>query len=206
MLVAVGALEVDQPALLPVDGQLIEQSLGGDQDAFARIVEKYQKKIYRVALAIVQNDMDADAVTQDTFIQAYLNLSRFEGRSELETWLTRIAINKARDTIRSRRWLFFASDQDIESGQIPEPADPRPDAESETAARQMMAAIERVVRKLSRQQQTIFRLRHYEDMSCERIAELMQLNPGTVRAHLFRAIRNLRKELKELDPRGTRTK
>jgi RNA polymerase sigma-70 factor (ECF subfamily) len=70
----------------------------------------------------------------------------------------------------------------------------------------MVVAIERVVRKLSRQQQTIFRLRHYEDMSFERIAELLQLNPGTVRAHLFRAIRNLRRELKELEPRGARTK
>ena len=93
--------QIDQSA--PTDRELIERTLAGDGGAFALLVERFQRKIYRVAHAIVRDDMEADTVTQDTFVQAYTHLARFEGRSELETWLTRIAINRSRDALRRRR-------------------------------------------------------------------------------------------------------
>jgi len=76
------------------DRDLIVRTLGGDGAAFGVIVERFQRRIYRVAYAIVRDEVEADTITQDTFIQAYTHLSKFQGRSELETWLTRIAINR----------------------------------------------------------------------------------------------------------------
>ena len=81
-------------------------------------------------VAIVRDEMEADAVTQDTFIQAYLNLAKFEGRSELETWLTRIAINKSRDSLRRRRFIsLFTTNDQGEEAFVMEPIDGRADPE-----------------------------------------------------------------------------
>ena len=182
----------------PTDRELISRTLGGDGGAFAQLVDRFQRKIYRVAYAIVRNDVEADTITQDTFIQAYTHLAKFEGRSEFETWLTRIAINRSRDSLRRRRFVsLFTHDDDDESHPIIEPVDDRPDPEREIMAVQLRAAIERAERKLSSQQKVIFRLRHYEDRSLEEIAQLLGLRSGTVRAHLFRAIHKIRQELAE---------
>lgn len=185
--------QIDQSA--PTDRELIERTLAGDGGAFALLVERFQRKIYRVAYAIVRDDMEADTITQDTFIQAYTHLGRFEGRSELETWLTRIAINRSRDWLRRRRFVsLFARIDDGDEVYL-EPVDDRPGPERELVSRQLRTAIERAERGLSAQQKIIFRLRHYEDRPLEEIADLLGLRSGTVRAHLFRAVHKIRKEL-----------
>ena len=181
----------------PPDRELIARTLGGDGGAFGLLVERFQRKIYRVAYAIVRDEVEADTITQDTFIQAYTHLAKFQGRSEFETWLTRIAINRSRDSLRRRRFLRFFSSSDDEENRAGwvEPVDDRPDPEREIMAHQLRAAIERAERQLSAQQKIIFRLRHYENHSLEEIAELLGLRAGTVRAHLFRAIHKIRKQL-----------
>ena len=183
----------------PSDQELIARTLGGDGAAFGILVERFQRKIYRVAYAIVRDDTEADTITQDTFIQAYTHLARFQGRSELETWLTRIAINRSRDWLRRRKFvsLFSHDDESDDREYVIEPVDDRPDAERQFMAHQLRAAILRAERTLSSQQKIIFRLRHYENHSLEEIAELLGLRSGTVRAHLFRAIHKVRKELAE---------
>jgi len=183
----------------PSDQELIARTLGGDGGAFGILVERFQRKIYRVAYAIVRDDIEADTITQDTFIQAYTHLARFQGRSELETWLTRITINRSRDWLRRRKFvsLFSHDDESDNREYVIEPVDDRPDAERQFMAHQLRAAITRAERTLSSQQKIIFRLRHYENHSLEEIAELLGLRSGTVRAHLFRAIHKVRKELAE---------
>ena len=187
---------MNDPAALPTNRELIDRTLAGDGGAFAILVERFQRKIYRVAFAIVRDEMEADTITQDTFVQAYTNLARFEGRAELETWLTRIAINRSRDTLRRRRFVnIFTMSEDDET--FIEPVDERPNPERELLASQLRIAIQRAERTLSAQQKTIFRLRHYENLSLEEIADHLGLRAGTVRAHLFRAIHKVRKELAE---------
>jgi RNA polymerase sigma-70 factor (ECF subfamily) len=183
----------------PTDQELIARTLGGDGNAFGILVDRFQRKIYRVAYAIVRDDTEADTITQDTFIQAYTHLARFQGRSELETWLTRIAINRSRDWLRRRKFVsLFSHDDDSDDRMyVIEPVDEHPDAERQLMAHQLRAAIVRAERTLSSQQKIIFRLRHYENHSLEEIAELLGLRSGTVRAHLFRAIHKVRKELAE---------
>ena len=183
----------------PSDQELIARTLGGDGAAFGILVERFQRKIYRVAYAIVRDDVEADTITQDTFIQAFTHLAKFQGRSELETWLTRITINRSRDWLRRRKFVsLFSHDDDSEDRvAVIEPVDDRPDAERQVMAHQLRVAILRAERTLSSQQKIIFRLRHYENHSLEEIAELLGLRSGTVRAHLFRAIHKVRKELAE---------
>jgi RNA polymerase sigma-70 factor (ECF subfamily) len=186
----------------PTDQELIARTLGGDGNAYGILVDRFQRKIYRVAFAIVRDDTEADTITQDTFIQAYTHLARFQGRSELETWLTRIAINRSRDWLRRRKFVSLFSHDDESEGNtyVIEPVDDRPDAERQFMSHQIRAAILRAEHTLSSQQKIIFRLRHYENHSLEEIAELLGLRSGTVRAHLFRAIHKVRKELAEWGP------
>jgi RNA polymerase sigma-70 factor, ECF subfamily len=182
----------------PTDRELIDQTLAGDGNAFGMLVERFQRKIFRVAFAIVRDEMEADGVTQDTFIQAFVNLAKFQGRSEFETWLTRIAINKSRDSLRRRRFVsLFTINENDEQEFIIEPVDGRPDPERQLLSTQLRAAIDRAEKSLSAQQKVIFRLRHYENLSLEDIARHLGLRAGTARAHLFRAIRKIRKELEE---------
>jgi RNA polymerase sigma-70 factor (ECF subfamily) len=183
---------------LPEDSELIARTLAGDGNAYAIVVSRYQRKIYRVAFAIVRDDAEADVVTQDTFVQAYTNLAKFEGRAGLETWLTRIAINRSRDTLRRRKFvslLTFRAGDDADEETMLEPVDERPDPERQLLSSQLRVAIRRAEKQLSAQQKVIFRLRHYENLSLEEIADHLGLAAGTVRAHLFRAVHKVRKEL-----------
>lgn len=190
------AFRLSDPSDAPTDRDLIDRTLSGDGAAYGVLVERFQRKIYRVAWAILRDDVEADTVTQDTFVQAYTSLSRFEGRSELETWLTRIAINRSRDSLRRRKFVsLFSSRDDEDEATMIEPVDDRPDPERQILSSQLRVAIQRAERQLSSQQKVIFRLRHYENLSLEDIAEHLGLRAGTVRAHLFRAIHKVRKEL-----------
>ena len=132
----VALFRVSEPDSAPSDADLIVRTLGGDGNAYAVIVERFQRKIFRVAFAIVRDDVEADTITQDTFVQAYTNLAKFQGRSELETWLTRIAINRSRDSLRRRKFvsLFTGDSDDEERTMLYEPIDDRPDPERQFAS------------------------------------------------------------------------
>jgi RNA polymerase sigma-70 factor, ECF subfamily len=188
----------------PTDRELIARTLGGDEAAFALIIDRFQRRLFRVAMAIVRDETEADIITHDSFVQAYTHLARFQGRAELETWLTRIVINRSRDLLRRRKFLsLFTRDEDGGEVMI-EPADEHPDPEREIMSRQLRVAIERAQVRLSAQQKIIFRLRHYEQHSLEDIAEMLGLQAGTVRAHLFRAVHKVRDELAEWMNRSPR--
>ena len=189
------AFRLHDPGDGPTDRELIDRTLAGDGAAYGILVERFQRRIYRVAFAIVRDDVEADTVTQDTFVQAYTHLARFQGRSELETWLTRIAINRSRDALRRRRFLSLFTRDEEDGETMIEPVDDRPDPERQIMSVQLRAAIVRAERQLSPQQKVIFRLRHYESLSLEEIADHLGLRAGTVRAHLFRAIHKVRREL-----------
>jgi len=193
----VSALMTDLPApQTPSDEELISRTLEGDDDAYTRIVERYQRRVFRLARSIVRDDMEADTITQDVFVKAYTRLDRFEGRSGLETWLIRIAINRSRDSLRRRRrWTsLFAPAADGDSIEI-DPPDDRPDPERLLSSSELGRALERAMDDLSPQQRTILALRHFDDMPLEEIATTLGLRSGTVRAHLFRAVHKLRAQL-----------
>ena len=185
------------------DGRLIEQTLAGDDAAFEQLVRRHQKSVYRVAWAILRDDAEADSVTQDTFVQAFMHLRRFEQRSALETWLTRIVVNRARDVLRQRQSLrarFLSWSGEDRDEKFMEPADDRPDAERDVLSGELSRSIDRAVGSLSARQQIIFRLRHDDGRSLEEIASILGLRAGTVRAHLFRALQKLRRDLHDWAP------
>jgi RNA polymerase sigma-70 factor (ECF subfamily) len=82
---------------------LVAQAKAGDQNAFSELVNRYERKIYRLAKNITRNDEDAEDVLQDAFLKAYTHLDNFKGDSKFYTWIVRIAVNEALMRLRKRK-------------------------------------------------------------------------------------------------------
>jgi len=161
-----------------------------------------QRRIYGLCQRFLQDRDEADSATQDVFLKAFQALSKEDAR-ELDDpgrWLTRIAVNTCLDRLRSRKWQFWRrrpSSED-ETAILSMAASPKPEAEDQCFAGEIGVRLNAALNKLSIRQRTVFTLRHYEDMSLEEIGNLLGLDVGTVKAHMFRAVTKLRAELRDL--------
>ena len=163
-----------------------------------------QKRIFLLCRRLLQDPDEADSATQDVFLKAYRALSKSrEDAHELDNpgkWVTRIAVNTCLDRLRSKTWKIWQ--------RRPEPKDEElilqmkaggePDAERQMFAKQIQHRLEAALTKLSARQRAVFSMRHYDALALEEIAEMLQLDIGTVKAHLFRAVAKMREELKDL--------
>jgi len=171
-------------------------------DEFDAWMKAEQRRIYSLCLRLVGDRDEAGTLTQEVFLKAYRALCR-QGCPSLDDpakWLTRIAVNSCLDRLRSRRWQFWkrrVSPED-EDAVLAMARDPRPDAESRLLGEEIAGRLARALQGLSGRQRSVFVLRHYEDRALEEIAEILGLNPGTVKAHLARAVAKLRRELHDL--------
>ena len=167
---------------------------------FDEIVRRNQRRIYRLLLTILRDHDAADTLTQECFLRAYRKRASFRGESSVETWLVRIAVNLARDHVKSRRqafWKRLFSTGGAEEAVTLEVPDARASPERALLAREEMAAVWSMVDELSPQQRTIFLMRFVEEMTLEEIAQAMELEVGTVKSHLHRGVGAVRRRLKE---------
>jgi RNA polymerase sigma-70 factor, ECF subfamily len=163
-----------------------------------------QRRIFLLCRRLLQDSEEADSATQDVFLKAFraLNKDNALGRTieSPDKWVTRIAVNTCYDRLRSKSWKVWQ--------RRPVPADEDailqrastmlPDAERQVLAKQIQHRLELATARLSDRQRLVFTLRHYEGLALDEIATVLNLDAGTVKAHLFRAITKLREELKDL--------
>ena len=164
-------------------------------EAFDELVAIHRPRIFRFALASLRDRDAAESVTQDCFLRAYQAWPQFRGDSSVATWLTRIAINLIRDAARSRRFQFWKQQADMTDAFVP---DNRTSPEQRLAAKQQVAAVWKVMDHLSPSQRTVFLLRFMEEMDIAEIEAATGISNATVRVHLFRAVREVRKQLRRL--------
>jgi RNA polymerase sigma-70 factor (ECF subfamily) len=169
---------------------------------FAEWMASEQKRVFLLCQRMLQDPEDADSAAQDTFLKAWQALKRPESKSldNPGKWLTRIAVNTCLDRLRSRRWQFWRKrpKAEDESAILNLAAATAPNAEDQLFARQIAQRLSRALTRLSLRQRAAFTLRHYEDRSLAEIAEILNLDVGTVKVHLFRATEKLREELHDL--------
>jgi RNA polymerase sigma-70 factor, ECF subfamily len=163
---------------------------------FERIVLDHQKQIYRILFCHVRDADAADTLTQECFLRAYQKRSSFRGESSLSTWLIRIAINLARDHNRNRRLAFWRKLSQTDRMDLLIAAYAGPSPEKTLLDRETLKVILSEVERLSERQKTIFLLRFIEDMSLDAISEAMDLELGTVKSHLSRALASIRSACK----------
>lgn len=166
---------------------------------FSRIVESHRPQIFRFLLASMRDVDLAETLTQECFLKAHRNWSRFRGDSSPMTWLMRIAINLQKDHWRNRRMQFWRSTRtnaiDLDEASEWLPSGERT-AEQQILAREQVAQVWNVVANLSERQRTVFLLRYVEERELSEIAQATGLSEGTVKAHLSRALGKVRAELR----------
>jgi RNA polymerase sigma-70 factor (ECF subfamily) len=194
-----GAREVADGALRPfTDLATVGGAEGITAEEFDGIVLASQRRVFRVLYSLVRDRDAADTLTQECFLRAYRRRHTFRGEASVGTWLVRIAINLARDHSRNRRLAFWRKlfVRNLDERTKPQPleiADPTPSPERVLLAREQLKSVWTAVEQLPPQQRTTFALRFAAEMSLAEIADVMDLEMGTVKAQLFRAVSAVRK-------------
>ena len=178
----------------------LEKLKAGDREAFARLVDETSGHIYRVAHQILGNEQDAEDVLQETYIKAFHSLPNFEGRSSLNTWLYRIAVNEALMMVRKRKPQSVSVEEnntfdaaaESESMQI---VDFCCLPEGELLSSESRRFLDQAIRNLPDTLRVVFVMRDIEGLSIEETVEALGLSESNVKTRLLRARLRLRQEL-----------
>jgi RNA polymerase sigma-70 factor (ECF subfamily) len=173
------------------DRRWIEATVGGDRQAFAHLVAKYQKPLYTTLRRLVRQHEDADDLLQETFVRAYQHLKDFDLSRPFFPWVHRIGVNLAVTFIhrRSRQTNFSGLDAEEIFPTIPTSQD---DPAETTERREFLAALEQAIARLPAEQRVILLLRTREEMSYQELSETLGIEMGTVMSRLARAREKLR--------------
>jgi RNA polymerase sigma-70 factor (ECF subfamily) len=172
-------------------------------------VERSKITTYRLAYDLTGNRHDAEDLSQDAYIRAFRGLPGFRGESKWSSWLHRITLNTFLDQRRSNRDKTVEYDDDIEPTEamrttLNHMVTPGPDRRADNAV--IQEHIERALSCLSPTERSVFVMRHYHDLPLREIGAALSLADGTVKVHLFRAVRRLQKQLEyfmaDLGPEG----
>ena len=186
-----------RPALAHLDDDaLVALARMKQPAAFEALIQRYNRRLYRVARGVVGSDVEAEDVLQDAYVRAFTRLDQFRSEALFSTWLTRIVLNEALGRIRRRRHLVALSALDQANGgsqllmfpTSPAPSDPEVDA----ARSQLRRVLERAIDELPEAFRSVFVLRDVEEMSVEETATHLGIRPETVKTRLHRARRSLR--------------
>lgn len=184
----------NERAALTADTDLIGRARARDEGAIRAIIKANNQRLYRLARGILRDDAEAEDVVQETYIRLFTHLEDFRGDSSLTTWLSRIAINESLGRLRKRKAVLLAHASAQASAQIiqfPQSSDVN-DPEKTMAQREIQRVVERAVDELPDPFRLVFIARVMEGMSVEATAELLDLNPVTVKTRLYRARTMLR--------------
>ncbi len=180
---------------------LLTQVRAGDESSFEALVNAHSSRLIGMAWRMVGNREDAEDLAQETFIRLHKNIVKFRGESSLSTWLYRILSRLAIDHLRRQKLkqkIFFMRNTDEEQDPLEQAADPGANPGEIYLAGEAGRKLTRAMEKLSARQRMVFILRHHEGLPLKEIAGVLELEEGTVKTHLHRAIHFLRNELKDL--------
>jgi RNA polymerase sigma-70 factor (ECF subfamily) len=185
---------------LTAEEELVAAAKRGDEGAFETLFHRHQRKIFVLAFRYTRVREDAEDIVQQTFQKAFVHLQKFEGKSSLSTWLTRIAINQALMLLRSRRGLrevlIDDSSGDEEATPARELADASPDPEASYLRREKIRILSVAMRQLTPGMRKAVELRELGELSNRDTAQHMGVSIGTVKARVFHARRKLAKALR----------
>ena len=175
---------------------LIGQILAGDKDAFAQLVQTYQKPVYNLCLRMVSNPSDAEDLAQEAFVKAWRGLRFYKHEAAFSTWLYRLTSNVCIDFLRKqkRQNTISLTDEDEQELEIPD-AEPMP--EELLLHREKQQAVSEAMAQLEEEYRLALTLRVVDDLTYEQIAEVLGIKVGTVKSRIARAREQLRKNLLE---------
>ncbi len=186
------------------DNKLIRQAQLGDDSAFEKLIERYDRHVLSLAFSYTRNSDDTKDIYQETFLRAYRAIRKFKFRSEFSTWLYRIAVNVCLTfRIRQSREARLVDDFQCEregNGTTAEAPYPSTDnsAEADFMRNEIARNIESALASLSPMQRIVFTMKHYEGYKLREIAVMVGCTEGTAKKHMFNAVRRLQVQLEDL--------
>jgi RNA polymerase sigma-70 factor (ECF subfamily) len=183
----------------------LDRARNGDREAFGRLVRRHHRRVYAAALHILGSHSDADDATQESFVRAYKGLSTFDGRADFFTWLYRITVNTALNSLRGGKRTTALSqkggDEAAHVGGRPEALGqgaPTPAQKAQTGA-EMQRVLEAIA-ELSPSLRVTLVLATIEELPHKQIAEILEIPEGTVAWRVNEARRLLRQRLASVEP------
>jgi RNA polymerase sigma-70 factor (ECF subfamily) len=173
----------------------------GDGDAFRALVELHARQAFALAFRLTRDERDAEDVVQESFIRAFRQIGRFEARSNFGTWLHRIIVNCAMDSLRSRQARREERMDPVEdAGEVVPSADPSPERLARSA--EIRRRVESSMSLLTADERVAFTLRHYEGCSIDEIGRTLGVQKSAAKHAVFRAVRKLREALQPVKSSG----
>jgi RNA polymerase sigma-70 factor (ECF subfamily) len=188
------------PPLTNSDDELIRRAQSADMDAFCQLAQRFERRIYSLALHYCRNHQDAEDLSQEVWLKTYQALNSFKGESSFYTWLRKITINcfLNRQRARSFRWRGETTPVqlvDLDSIKAIASLAHATDSEKVLCNRMMVEQVMQALSELTAQQRLIFLLKHHEEMTYEEIAKAVGCSTGTAKKSMFRAVAKLREHL-----------
>ncbi len=178
------------------EAKWLELALHGDEDAFCRLMELYQKPVFNLCYRMTGDPQEAEDAAQETFLRAYQNLKRYDPQRSFATWLLSIAAHYCIDQIRRRKALVTPLDA-LPEETIPD-ADPGPEKQASRLEEQRM--LRSMLNQLGPQDRAAVVLRYWYDLSDEEIGQSLSLTVSAVKSRLHRARRELARLWLEKQP------
>ena len=169
---------------------VIDRARRGDHEAFRALVDHHARAVFHLAFRMTGNEVDAEDMVQETFLKAWKQIGRFDGRATFGTWLHKICANCSLDHIRARK-----RKQDVQFDPAVQVAAGAPSPERIAASSQVSAILGPALDELSGMERAAFVLRHYEGLGIEEISATLGVQPGAARHSIFRAVQKLRRAL-----------
>jgi RNA polymerase sigma-70 factor (ECF subfamily) len=173
---------------------LIARCLEGDVEAFRPLVQRYQRLAFSVALRMLGSRADAEDIAQQAFVDAFNALERFNGEGRqhaFSTWLLRIAVNRSKDVLKSKRRTEEPLQREVGGGEAAFSYDPST-PEANASSGETLARLEKALLKLPTKYREVLVLKDAEDLSYEEIRGILQLPVTTLKIRVVRARAMLR--------------
>ncbi|HLX26255.1 MAG TPA: sigma-70 family RNA polymerase sigma factor [Candidatus Cybelea sp.] len=175
----------------PEDGDLVALTLRGNTEAFATLVERYDRAVYHLAYRTLHDVEEARDATQEAFFKAFRSLRTFRPGSKFSTWIFAITYHACCDRLSRRK--HYASEE------LPDRADATPGPEARVIALDEASRLRSAIDALPEKYRTVVTLFHLQGKQYEEIATVLGLPMGTVKTHLFRAKEQLRRLLSGME-------
>lgn len=181
------------PISMLEDSRLVQLASDGDSIAFDELVRRYREKVLRLVTSTLGAHADVEDIAQDIFVKVYLSLGRFRGDASFSTYLYTVTINRCRDELRrSKIRRFFSLDDWMGRGDGRHPAGQN---EQTLDADERRLAVRRAMNSLPRHTQMLLHLREVEELSYKELAEIFEVEVGTIKSRLARGRERLREVL-----------
>ncbi len=182
------------------DHALMQRLARGERAALEPLMARHYTRLYRIALGYLRQPDDALDAVQEAFVRAFQHASSWKEQAEPGAWLTRITINQAIDRYRRGRRRRETEEPLGEGDRDARFVSSGPSAERRVFGRELRERVERALLGLPDRQRAVFVLRHYEELPLEEISRALEMNLGTVKSNLHRALLHLRRRLSGVRP------